>query len=136
MAVHTDVPVLDEQGNPLADVLVTLSGANGPLVTALTDENGMARIPAILDLVPTPEDDKYVLRAWSDNRNAFDFVGYVPVDGAEEVFGDLDGDGDVDGADLAVLLGAWGEQNSIADLDGDGKVDGADLALLLGAWRS
>ena len=50
--------------------------------------------------------------------------------------GDLDGDGDVDGADLGLLLGAWGASGpSPADLDGDGDVDGADLGLLLGAWE-
>lgn len=48
--------------------------------------------------------------------------------------GDLDGDGDVDGADLAVLLGAWGESGGPADLDASGTVDGADLAVLLGRW--
>lgn len=47
--------------------------------------------------------------------------------------GDLDGDGIVDGADLAILLGEWGSRGS-ADFDGSGTVDGADLATLLGAW--
>jgi len=46
---------------------------------------------------------------------------------------DLDGDGTVGGADLAVLLAAWGQPGP-ADLDGDGTVGGADLALLLAAW--
>ncbi len=45
---------------------------------------------------------------------------------------DLNGDGVVDAADLAVLLGAWGTGG--ADLDGSGTVDAADLAVLLGAW--
>jgi len=44
----------------------------------------------------------------------------------------------VDGADLAILLGAWGpiraDAAPSADLDGDGDVGAADLALLLGAW--
>jgi hypothetical protein len=50
---------------------------------------------------------------------------------------DLTCDGAVDGADLAVLLGAWGPCASpcSADLDGSGAVDGADLAVLLGSWR-
>ena len=48
--------------------------------------------------------------------------------------GDLDNDCDVDAADLAILLGAWGASGSPADLDGDGTVAAADLALLLGAW--
>lgn len=54
--------------------------------------------------------------------------------------GDLDGDGFVDGADLAILLGQWGgcppKSACSADLDGDGSVGGADLAILLGNWGS
>ena len=46
---------------------------------------------------------------------------------------DLDGDGVVDGADLTILLGAWGEASK-DDLDGDGVIDGADLTILLGCW--
>ena len=49
---------------------------------------------------------------------------------------DLDGDGRVNGADLAILLGAWGRVDAAADLDGDGTVSGADLTLLLGVWTS
>jgi hypothetical protein len=52
----------------------------------------------------------------------------------------LDGDGDVDAADLAILLGAWGPcsdpGNCPADLDGDGDVDAADLGAFLGDWGS
>ncbi len=49
--------------------------------------------------------------------------------------GDLDGDGVVGPADLAILLGQWGPcPGCIADLDGDGAVGAADLAILLGAW--
>mgnify|MGYP000971250136 CR=1 FL=1 len=47
--------------------------------------------------------------------------------------GDINGDGAVNGGDLAVLLGAWGSAGA-ADLNGDGTVDAADLSLLLGAW--
>ena len=49
--------------------------------------------------------------------------------------GDLDGNGVVDGADLAILLGAWGPcPGCAADLNGDGLVSGADLGILLGDW--
>ncbi len=51
--------------------------------------------------------------------------------------GDLNHDGRVDGADLALLLGAWGSSTGgpcSPDLNGDGQVDGADLAILLGHW--
>ena len=47
---------------------------------------------------------------------------------------DLTGDGVVDGADLGILLGAWGSSGPAGDVNGDGSVDGSDLGLLLGAW--
>jgi hypothetical protein len=46
---------------------------------------------------------------------------------------DLNADGPTDGADLGILLGAWG-QSGATDLNGDGTTDGADLSLLLGEW--
>ncbi len=48
--------------------------------------------------------------------------------------GDIDGDAEVGASDLALLLGAWGTDDSAADLDASGQVDAGDLALLLGAW--
>ena len=47
---------------------------------------------------------------------------------------DITGDGIVDGADLARVLGAWGTDASGGDVNGDGIVDGADLALVLANW--
>ncbi len=47
---------------------------------------------------------------------------------------DLDGDGDVDGADLGLLLARWGTNDPGADLDSDGQVAGGDLGLLLASW--
>jgi formylglycine-generating enzyme required for sulfatase activity len=60
----------------------------------------------------------------------------VAQDCAGDCTGDLDGSGTVDGADLAVLLGAWGPcPGCVADLNGSGAVDAADLAVLLGLWN-
>ena len=50
---------------------------------------------------------------------------------------DLNHDGFVAGADLAIMLGAWGPCSSSicpGDINLSGVVDGADLALMLGAW--
>lgn len=47
---------------------------------------------------------------------------------------DLNGDGTVGPADLAILLSAWGPKGGDADLDGDGSVGASDLARLLAAW--
>jgi hypothetical protein len=54
--------------------------------------------------------------------------------------GDLTLDGLVDGADLGMLLSAWGQvwrdagPPLSADLDGDGVVGGSDLGVLLAGW--
>jgi hypothetical protein len=48
---------------------------------------------------------------------------------------DLNGDGTVSGADLGVLLSAWGPaSNGVADFNHDGSVDGLDLGILLSQW--
>ncbi len=47
---------------------------------------------------------------------------------------DFDQSGDTAAADVAFLLGNWG--NAQADLDGDGITGASDLAVLLGAWGS
>ena len=52
---------------------------------------------------------------------------------AQEQPADLNGDGAVDGFDLAILLTQWAGPGS-ADLDLSGIVDGIDLAFLLARW--
>ena len=51
---------------------------------------------------------------------------------------DIDGNGSVDGGDLSVVLGFWGQPvdppGSGADLNGDGRVTGADLTEILSFW--
>ncbi|RLS91094.1 MAG: hypothetical protein DWI11_11940 [Planctomycetota bacterium] len=74
--------------------------------------------------VSTGASDVYAARIGADG-----ILGPPPA----IVIGDLNGDGLVDAADLAILLGAWGGTGA-ADLDGNGTVDAADLATLLGAW--
>ena len=51
---------------------------------------------------------------------------------------DLDGDGFVNGSDLAILLSSWGPCTGACppDLDWDGAVNGADLALILSLWTT
>lgn len=45
---------------------------------------------------------------------------------------DMNDDGTVNGADLGLLLAAWGTDGG--DFNGDGTTNGADLGLLLAAW--
>jgi alpha-tubulin suppressor-like RCC1 family protein len=74
--------------------------------------------------------------AAGDNRTL------VYVDTALPLPNDIDGDGCTNGADLGIILSAWGTDGLIpdtdpqqnADLNGDGVVNGADLGLLLEDW--
>lgn len=48
---------------------------------------------------------------------------------------DINGDGQVNGAEIALILGQWGPCACCAeDLDGDGQVGGSDITVILGAW--
>ncbi|MBL9120756.1 MAG: hypothetical protein JNL80_12675 [Phycisphaerae bacterium] len=67
-------------------------------------------------------------------RSDADANGNLVPDECEAAGPDLNGDGVVNAADLAILLGAWG--TPAADLDGDGTTAGPDLAVLLGAWTA
>jgi len=69
--------------------------------------------------------------------------GSLVIDGPTQpppsCLGDLNLDGVVNGADLGLMLGAWGAcpggtPGCLGDLNLDGVVNGADLGLLLGAW--
>lgn len=89
-------------------------------------------------------DQGYILAlADADLSGGFDLhaVLLVPVTGCISATcpADFNGDAVVDGLDLALLLGAWGDPCGLGpcpyDLTCDDSiVDGLDLALLLGAW--
>lgn len=53
--------------------------------------------------------------------------------GGCQCVGDITGDGVVDGADLAMVLGNWNGSGT-GDLNNDGFVDGIDIAIILGNW--
>jgi 5'-nucleotidase len=49
---------------------------------------------------------------------------------------DINGDGVVNGADLAFVLGDWGSASPRSDMNRDGSVDGVDLGLVLAHWTN
>ncbi len=64
--------------------------------------------------------------------------GYFGLDyrvkfGSMPIYGDINGDGRVDGVDMTALLSGWGQAGP-ADLDGNGIVDGLDLTALMSNW--
>ena len=50
--------------------------------------------------------------------------------------GDFDGNDEVNGSDLGLLLSAWGTSNPLFDLDQSGLVSGGDIGLMLSYWGS
>lgn len=60
--------------------------------------------------------------------------GEEPED--DPLLGDYDGNGAVDGNDLARLLAVWGTENTLYDLNDDGVITAEDLTLLLANWTS
>jgi len=90
-------------------------------------------LPADEDVLPLGH---YMLFAMVDDiPSSAQIVNVLP-----RIAGDIDGDGVVNAADLAALLGAWGScaapcpPTCAADLNGDCSVDGPDLAIVLGNW--
>ena len=68
-----------------------------------------------------------IAHGWMADENGND-----RLDACEFALGDLDLSGEVDTADLALLLLDFGPcPGCLDDLDGDGQVDNSDLALLL-----
>jgi len=58
----------------------------------------------------------------------------VGADRIHRLFGDVDGDGDVDASDFAGFRGAFGSPDPVFDADGDGDVDSADFVGLRGRF--
>jgi hypothetical protein len=86
---------------------------------------------------------------WSADCNGDGIVDYgqildgtlIDIDGNGvpdicECLADLNSDAVVNGGDISVLLGFWGQSGKgvLGDINGDGLVDAADLAILLSSW--
>ncbi|MFG0256826.1 MAG: hypothetical protein ACF8GE_02885 [Phycisphaerales bacterium JB043] len=64
---------------------------------------------------------------------ALGLTGRLTLDVFVGSYADLNMDGIVDGSDLGLLLGNWGNPGN-SDLNSDGDTNGADLGLLLSEW--
>ena len=119
-----------DSGNPATWCTYVIDDLNGNPISPTRqafDVNSMGFIAVLVD-------------GWAQVGNpptscvAGDFVGVIIPRS------DLNFDRQVNGADLGILLGAWGSASpcviSLADINGDGAVLGADLTLLLGDWSS
>ncbi|MCH2161082.1 MAG: hypothetical protein MK085_04330 [Phycisphaerales bacterium] len=71
-------------------------------------------------------------RSATINGEVDDPDSIVIVEDAPPCLGDLTGDGEVNGADLGLMIAMWGTPDG--DLTGDGMTNGADLGLLIASW--
>lgn len=106
--------VVDPAGIPIQ------VGPDAIAVAAVFAEPGMPTFIAGARLLAEPGFDSY--------RIGLARFGALPP------VGDLDGDGDVDGADVGLLLAGWGSNDPATDLNGDDVTDGGDLGALLAGW--
>lgn len=137
--------------------VLSLSSAGGTTIktgTSMATPHVTGVVALMRSVYPaiSAEQIRAVLQSSADDINApgFDnFTGwgrlnaFGAVQGAIDLIpmpGDVNGDGVVNGADLALVLGHWGScaecTECTGDLDGDCAVGGSDLAIVLGHWSA
>ena len=130
--------------NPtISGCTITGNTANGYGGGLLFDNSN----PTITDSLICGNEPDQIDGDWSDNGgncitdSCEDTDDNGVPDGCEACVGDVNGDGQVNGFDLGLLLAAWTGSNDCdsesclaADFNGDGRVDGFDMGLFLSAW--
>ncbi len=125
--------------------LTAAAGPDGARAMLLANPAGIIEIPPSVRIEPGGIEAMIEVQtqpvAQETTVQLVAFIGGVGVFADLEVrplIGDLNGDGGVGAADLAMLLGFWGpcpaDGACPADLDGDGEVGSQDLGELLGRW--
>lgn len=70
----------------------------------------------------------------------FAVIGTPTLPTVEDIPGDANRDGKVDGSDVTILAGNWQVLENtgwdMGDFNGDGKVDGSDVTILAGNWQA
>jgi predicted dienelactone hydrolase len=153
MSVSADAAIVEGPRGGMATVTVSVTNSMSVARSFAWVGEGVSFSPPTVGPVPPggtaiaiatisiPADAKAdfakVLSARSlDDGSTRAWVSVIVRPVASGVFGDLNGDGTVDGADLTILLSSWGAcEGCPADLNDDGTVDANDLANLLAAWR-
>ncbi len=127
-------PEWGEQANYYTDPVISYTWGEGPASFAFDISVGPDADADYYDLVFA------VAGKLAASGELFYAEEHFYLQVVSDVPGDLDGDGDVDLADLAALLTVYGtclgdpSYNEAADFDGSGCVDLPDLATLLGNY--
>ena len=124
------VEAMDEHGKPMVGKTVQFEirqGGGMLSATAVkTDARGKARVTLTLGRAPGVNK----VKATSDGIQSWVLFTAVGTGAAPQLAADVNSDGVVDLADLAIVEQAMGKpvQNPRADVNGDGVVDGEDFA--------
>jgi len=136
---------------PLPGVLaivgtLTINGSNASLSASASDNSDLGPLPplpplenqpvALPTVIPTGGTANLLFSGtFGESTGTTSLTLSLAASGAQQTNpADTNGDGTVDGFDLAVVLSAWGSDLPAADVNDDGSVNGADLAIVLGAW--
>lgn len=146
-SVRLVIPISDEGpwcGDPVTQLdtdsvahAITVAADSGVIVSPIVAGGASAAVLGLAQTIAAATSGKAFLSSAASADivgGIFELVLDACAQGRRCVLGDIDCDGSVDGADLGVLLGAWGSQSPKADLNCDSVVDGADLGILLSAW--
>jgi hypothetical protein len=110
------------------------AGATRAVVTLYFQTTTREYIEFLRDENVTDDKGQIAYDLWSQHgKSAPVDMDVAEIEISSGVPGDLNGDGQVNAADLAILLGQWGSPGT-ADFNGDGTVGAADLAFLLASW--
>ena len=123
-----------EEAQTLISASINWTSLNPPLFNP-TEIEIDPTIPSFNTMVVTDEPSDSEDQGAGEDHIEEMLVDDGQDDGSQFDPADLNQDGSVNGADLASLLGEWGNQGGSADIDGNGLVEGGDLALLLGRWQ-
>ena len=85
--------------------------------------------PTLTDTTVCGNTPDQIYGDWIDNGG-----NTVTDECPEDCPADFNDDGEVDAADLGLLLSAWDTTEAQYDIDGDGVVGGGDLGTFLVAW--
>ncbi|RMH29176.1 MAG: hypothetical protein D6693_02395 [Planctomycetota bacterium] len=130
--VWSDVGFDTVFGNMVADSVITQADLD-----AIT--NAIATMDGGPDDADGAINGAVVITNFGPNFNLHDLTGDGVIDAADlaafpPFSADLNGDGRVNGADITLILNAWGSVSNPADLNGDGVVNGADITAVLSNW--
>ena len=126
------VEAMDEHGNPMVGKTVQFENLQGggmlSATTVKTDARGKARVTLTLGRAPGVNK----VKASSEGIQSWVLFTAVGTGATPQLVADVNGDGVVDLADLAIVAQAMGKpvENPQADVNGDGVVDGEDFALV------